>query len=301
MLTQQHSARAGRFYPLLDSNTIALYTLLPSGCSLLDLTAALNRNSPAARLAAALAAAAAARAAKQAAMSARLDAVGPLLAALLAEPPSSLSVDGVDPTTRLLWLGGRYALCYAVRGSESPDPKSLTLYVGDGSSGSYYANVLRLGPAGNAAVPAGPRGCVNITVSRGVPAGPYTLALEDAAGRAFATASFFGQKATVAVASATLTSGYITVGVSWAFPPGLAAAGDTVWVLDSRGALRAWFYTSCKCTAGPGPSAAQSGAHAIRLYKPAAPGGYTFELHPRGARAGGIPATNWIPWAKMGW
>jgi hypothetical protein len=234
-------------------------------------------------------------------MTVRLDAVQPLLTALLAEPAPSLTLTGVDASTRLVWLGGKYALCYVVRTSENSNPKTLVLYVGDsdGSSGAYYTNVL--GPAGNAAMPAGPQACINITVSRGLPVGPYTLVLQDAAGRAFASTSLAGQKATITAARTVFSTTSVSVAIAWSFPPGLATYQDAVWVLDSVGVVRYWFYTSCKCATTPKLAAAQNGTYTLKLSKPAVTGGYTFELHPRGVSAGGMMATTSIPWSKIGW
>ena len=124
-------------------------------------------------------------------MLARLTAAQPLLAALLAEPKPTINITGVDPTSNLVWLGAKYVICFNIPPSVNSNPKNLVLYISDGSSGTYYPNSL-----GDASLPmpAGPQGCANMSVSRGVVIGPYTISMEDTYGRAFTTVSFFGDK-----------------------------------------------------------------------------------------------------------
>ena len=231
-------------------------------------------------------------------MLARLNAAQPLLAALLAEPTPTINITGVDPKSNLVWLGAKYVICFNIPPSVNSNPKNLVLYISDGSSGTYYPNSL-----GDASLPmpAGPQGCANMSVSRGVVIGPYTISMEDTYGRAFTTVSFFGDKATITEASFTLAGSSAGVGIHWAFSPGRATVNDTVWVLDSRGTLAYWFYTSCACTTKPGPAPAQNGTYTLKIYKPAVSGGYSFELHPGGGKLASMVATNWIPWAKIGW
>jgi hypothetical protein len=89
-----------------------------------------------------------------AAMKACLDAVQPLRAALLAEPPPSLNIAGLNTAAPLVWMGIQGRICYSIQPSANVNPKGLVLYVGNGASGSYYPRAL--GPAGNAPMPAGP-------------------------------------------------------------------------------------------------------------------------------------------------
>jgi hypothetical protein len=102
------------------------FTVLAAPCPAANLSAAAAANSPSTLLAATLAV----EAAQQAAMAARLDAVQPLLQALLAEPPASLNIAGLNATAPLLWLGTRQRLCYTIPPSANVNPKGLVLYLG---------------------------------------------------------------------------------------------------------------------------------------------------------------------------
>ena len=289
----------GRFYSLQDSDVIGHYTLLPARCSPASRTAAAAANDP--RRAATLAAAAAA--AKQAAMTARLSAAQPLLAALLAEPPAAVSVAGASAAAPLVWLGVPGQICYQIPPSANVATKKVTLYVGDGSTGAYYAGAL--GAAGGP-LPAAAKGCVGFAVPAGVPAGRYTLALEAAAGaaRAEVLASYaLHVDSARAVVSGMSFDGPATLAatVNWSVPAARATAGDIVRAVNARGAVVAWAYTSCRCQTPParGAAAVASGSVTIKVAKAAAPGGCTFEVVVGGARAG--VALNWIPWARLGW
>ena len=287
-----------RFYSLQDSNVIGIYTLLPPRCTSKSLSAAKAANDPAGRLAASLAATATAKAASRAAAQARLDSVQPLLAALRAEPPASVTVAGLNASVPLVWMGVPGLICFRIPSYANINPKALVVYVGDGSSGTYFPGALGVG---SQPLPAGPQGCTNFTFSRGVPTGPYTVALEDSSsGRAFAAVSFNAAKATLTEASFSVGFGYAVVGLSWAMPAGQASATDAVWALDARGAVAYWFYTSCKCATTPGPAPATNGTYALKVYKPAVPGGYRFELHPGNGSAVAAVVSDWITWPKAG-
>ena len=141
-------------------------------------------------------------------MKARLDAAQPLRAALLAEPAPALTITGLSAAAPLVWMGMPGRICYSIPPSANVNPKGLVLYVGNGASGSYYPNAL--GP-GSAPMPAGPQACSDFSVSRGVAAGRYTIALEDSAtGSPFATVSFAADIASVSVTTFTLAAAAIT-------------------------------------------------------------------------------------------
>jgi hypothetical protein len=230
-------------------------------------------------------------------MLARLTAAQPLLAALAAEPKPSLSIVGINATTRLVWIGVRNAICFVLPPSINTSPKALLLWVGDGS-GNYYPTGLGYTP-----IPADSQGCANVTVMGGVAVGPYTISLQDAAlGRILATTSLYADSASLAANSFTqysATTGAVTL--SWSIPAGRASTTDAVWALNSKGAVVYWFYTSCMCQGPPGAAASPSGSFLLKVSKPAVAGGYTFELHPRNGAAMAAAAPNWIPWAKLGW
>jgi hypothetical protein len=233
-------------------------------------------------------------------MKARLDAVQPLRAALLAEPAPALTIAGLSAAAPLVWMGVPGRICYSIPPSANVNPKGLVLYVGNGASGSYYPNAL--GP-GSASMHAGPQGCSDFTVSRGVAAGRYTIALEDSAtGSPFATVSFAADIASVSVTTFTLAAAAITPTVAWSVPAARASVRDTVRVYSPRGAVVYWFYTSCSCQTAPGKVAAATGKATFKLMKDASvQGAYTFKLHPGGGAAVAAVASNWIPWARIGW
>ena len=249
-----------------------------------------------------LAAAAAAEAAQLAAMKVRLDAAQPLLATLVAEQPASLTITGMDTAKRLVWAGTTSQLCYRIPASANVNPKNLLLYVGDGTSGTYYPTAL--GASGNAALPAEYQGCTNFVVSTGVPAGPYTIVLQDTAtGATFAGISFNLARASVAYSTYASGSLAVTPTTTWNIPAALASPLDTVKLVNSQGTVIFWYYTACKCQTTPLATAAPvlSGSLAIRIVKlNAVIGGYTLTFNPGGGNIIGAVAPNWIPWAKLG-
>jgi hypothetical protein len=291
------------FYPLSDSNLIGQYTVLPSGCSAADKSTAVAATSPAAILSGQLAAAAAAQTEQLAAMKARLDAVQPLLASLLAELPPSLTITGANPSNPIVWGGGIQQICYRIPASANVNPKNLLLYVGDGSSGTYYSSAL--GASGNAALPADYQGCTSFTASGGVPVGPYTIMMQDTStGNAFTGVSFTLLKATVTWAGVSAATTALTLTAKWNIPAAQASPTDTVTVTNSAGTTVYWFYTSCKCTTVPaaGAAAAPSGSIVFKLFKAGSvPGGYVMRLRPSGGSVVAAVASNWIPWAKWGY
>jgi hypothetical protein len=290
-------ASSARYYSLQDSNTISFYTVLPSDCSPESRTAAQLANDPATLLNNSLNAATAAEAAQQEAMKERLDSVQPLLTALLAEPEPTLTIDGLDPANPLVWMGIQGKICFRIPASANTNPKGLVLYVGN--STSYYARALG---AGNSPMPLDYQGCSNFTVSKGVVVGKYIITLENSAtGSVFAAVGFFADKASLACTAFSKATNFGTVTVAWTMPVARASVRDTVRVVNTRGTVVNWFYTSCKCQTAPGAVAVSSGSFAFRIVKPTVPGGYIFELHPGGLDPISAVAPNWIPWAKIGW
>ena len=290
-----------RFYALQDYNIIGQFTVLPSGCSASDKTAALANNNAGAILSSRLAAAAAAQASALAAMKSRLDAVAPLLTSLSAELPATLTITGLDPTTRRVWAGTQQQMCYRLPASVNVNPKNLILYIGDGSSGTSYPTAL--GKAGNAPLPADYQGCTNFVASAGVPAGPYTIAIQDTAtGNAFTEVALNLVKASVAFNGLVPGAAALTLSVAWSVPAELADVKDMVKVINSKGTVVYWAYTSCKCQTAPGAAAVPSGAVVFKLFKlNSVPGGYTLTLNPGGGNVVAAVGPNWIPWAKMGY
>ena len=266
----------------------------------MDRAAALATNNPAAILSGQLAAAAAAEAAQLAAMKSRLDAAAPLLATLAAELPPSLTITGMSTTTPLVWAGTVQEICYRIPASANVNPKNLVLYVGDGSSGAYYANVLG---AASADLPADYQGCTPLTVSTGVQLTTYTIVLKDKrTTNAIAAVSFRLAKATVSFSALTVGGTAITLTAAWSVAADLASVNDMVKVVNSQGTVVYWFYTSCKCQTAPGAVAVPSGSQAFKLLKlNAVPGGYTVTFRPAGTDMIAAVGPNWIPWAKIGW
>ena len=277
--------------------------MLPSGCAAADKTLAVATNSPAAILSGQLAAAAAAQSAQLAAMKARLDAVQPLLTTLLAELPPSLTITGADPSNPIVWGGGIQQICYRIPASANVNPKNLVLYVGDGTGGSYYPNAL--GASGNAPLPTDYQGCTSFSASGGVPAGPYTIIMQDSStGNAFTGVSFNLIKATVAFTYVLPAPTAITLTAAWNMPADRASPLDTVNVINTAGTVVFWFYTSCKCTTTPaaGTAAVPTGNLQFKILKAGSvPGGYVMRLNPGGGNVVAAVAPNWIPWVKFGY
>ena len=294
----------GSFYPLSDGNIVGQYTVLPAGCAAADKAIAVATNSPAAILSSQLSAAAAAKTAQLAAMKARLDAVQPLLARLTSELPPSLTITGADPSGPIVWGGGIQQICYRIPASANVNPKNLVLYVGDGSSGTYYPNAL--GASGNAPLPTDYQGCTSFSASGGVPAGqPYTIMLEDTStGNAFTGVSFTLYKATVAWTALTPSAAQLVLTAAWSMPAALASPLDTVTVYNSAGTTVYWFYTGTKSQTAPaaGAAAVPAGSLVFKILKAGSvPGGYKMQLSQGGSSVVTAVASNWIPWAKIGW
>ena len=289
------------FYPITDNNIVGQFTVLPSGCAAADKTAALAANNPASILSNQLSAGAAAKTAQLAAMKARLDAVQPLLAKLVAELPPSLTITGMDPNNPQVWAGGIQQICYHIPASANVNPKNLVLYVGDGSSGTYYPNALG---AGNAPLSLDYQGCTPFTVA-GVPLAQYTIMLQDSnTGNAFTGISFNLIKASVAFAGLAPSATQLLLTTTWTIPDANASPRDTVNIYNSAGNVVFWYYTSTKSQTAPaaGAAAASTGSLQVKILKAGSvPGGYTMQLNPGGTSVVAAKALNWIPWAKIGW
>jgi hypothetical protein len=236
-------------------------------------------------------------------MKARLDAVQPLLAALLAEKPASLTITNLNAAAPVVWMGVPGQICFSIPPSANVNPKGLVLYIGDGAGGSYYPDAL--GPAGNAPMPPGPEGCSEFTLSPGVAKGRYTIALEDSAtGHPFATVSFAGDMASVSLATYNLDASAVFPTIAWSIPAARASPRDMVRVYDRQGAVAYWFYTSCNCRSAPGPAPVPAGTMTFKVTKDpkvSRAGPYTIKLHPGGRAAVAAVNTDWIPWGSFGW
>ncbi len=284
-----------RYYNLQDINTIGFYTVLPSSCSSSSKAAAQLANDPATLLTSFFNTAAAAEAEQLATMKTRLDAVQPLRAALLAEPEATITIADLNPLFPLVWMGIQGIICFRIPVSANVNPKKLVLYIG--ASTSSYANALG---AGNSPMPVDYQGCSNFSVSTNVAIGKYIIALENpATGSAFATVGFSVDRATLACISFSTITGTVTV--SWVMQTARASVKDTVRVVNKRGAVVYWFYTSCKCQTAPGVLAVPTGSFPFKIYKGTVSGGYLFELHPGGLNPIAAVAPDWIPWSKIGW
>ena len=284
-----------RYSPLSGSSTVAFFTVLPSDCSSASLAAAKNNNNPFTAVNATLAA----EAARSAAMRARLQAVQPLLQTLLAEPPPSLTVPGMDTAAPVLWVGTALQMCYALPPSQSVNPKALVLYDGVGWWGSWYENVLG---AGAAPLPAAARACVAFSLPATLPAGTYTIGLQDSAsGSVLTTTTFSAASGTVYYSDVALGATAVTLSVSWSVDAAHASAQDLVQVLNPAGAVFFWFYTGCQCQTRPGSGAVAAPAGTVSfdiVLADAMQGAYTPVLFPAGKPA--ITGTDWIPWASIG-
>jgi hypothetical protein len=284
------------YYALEDRNIIAMYTVLPADCLAAARAGALIANDPATLLMADFNATAADLARKAAEAQRRLDAVAPLRATLLAEPQASVAM---VRSGEVVWQGIPTALCYSVPLSANVNPKSLTVYVGRQAAGTYYP--AGLGPTG--VLPLAAAGCVNISFSRGIPPGWYTLALDDpTSGGSFgATVSVETARAAVACAGLTKSVAFVSPTITWNMPPAIATVRDTVRVMNARGDVVYWFYTSCLCQTAPGAKPVPNGVWTFRLGRSPVLGGFTFRLFPDGGAVVAAVAPDWVPWARMGW
>ena len=140
------------------------------------------------------------------------------------------------------------------------------------------------------------------SVSTGVAVGKYIIALENSGtGSVFATVGFSADKASLACTAFSYATSFGTVAVSWVMPIARASVNDTFRVVNKRGAVAYWFYTSCKCQKAPGAQAVPTGSFAFKIYKGTVSGGYLFELHPGGLNPMAAVAPDWIPWLKIKW
>ncbi len=284
-----------RYYALEDRNIIGFYTVLPADCTSSTLAEGLVVNNAISLLQAGFASSAADQAIRSAEMKARLDAAQPLVTALLAEPQPWLAM--VRPGM-VVWQGRPTPVCYNVPFSGNQNPKILVLYIGEDDSSSYYPTGL----GGTSVLPLNNAGCVNISVSRGIPITRYTIALEDPTngGNFGAMATFDTDRAAVTCVALSKSVAYITTTITWIMPTARATVRDTIRVMNQNGDVVYWFYTSCKCNTVPGPVPVPTGGFAFRLFK-SVPGGFTFELFPGGGAVSAAIAPDWMPWAKMGW
>jgi hypothetical protein len=271
--------------------------VLAAPCPAADLSAATTANRPSTLLAAILAV----EAARQAAMAARLNAVQPLLQALLAEPEASLSITGLSATAPLLWFGTKQQLCFTLPPSANVNPKGLVLYTGSAPAGTYWTGGLVIG--GGSVLPQAAQACVNFLVSVAVPVGIYTIALADSStARTFAHVTFDTGNGVASFSAAVFSTTHVLLTARWSIDAAHASRFDTVRIVDSRGGTAYWFYTSCKCQTAPGPTAAVTGSVTYKLLKAGSvKGGYTPQLYPGGGATAARSAANWIPWTKAGW
>ena len=286
-----------RYSPLSGGSTVAHFTVLPPDCSPASLAAARNNNSPLAAVNATLAA----EAARSAAMRARLQAVQPLLQTLLAEPPASLTVTGINTADPVLWVGTTLQMCYVLPPSQSVDPKALVLYDGVGWWGSWYDNVLG---AGAAPLPAAAQACVAFSMPATLPPGTYTIGLQDSAsGNVLTTTTFSAGSGTVYYSDIALGATAVTLSVTWSVDAAHVSAQDLVQVLNPAGAVFFWFYTSCQCQTRPGSGAVAAPTGTVPFdiaLAGAVRGPYTPALFPGGGSMPAMTGTDWIPWASIG-
>ena len=282
-----------------DSDTIGYFTVLAAPCPAANLSAAATANNRSTLLAATLAV----EAARQAAMAARLDAVQPLLQALLAEPEASVNITGLNATAPLVWLGTRQRLCFTIPPSANVNPKGLVLYTGSAPAGNSWVGVLII--SGGSVLPQAAQACVNVTVSLSMRVGIYTIALEDSStARTFAHVTFNTGNGVASFSAAVFSTTSVLLTVAWSIDAAHASRFDTVRIVDTQGGTAYWFYTSCKCQTAPGPTAqaAVTGSVTYRLFKAGSvKGGYTPQLYPGGGPTAARSAANWIPWTRAGW
>ena len=233
-------------------------------------------------------------------MKVRLDAVQPLMARLVAELPPALTITGLSPGSPVVWLGTPGQICFRLPPSGNFNPKSLVLFVGDGSSSSYYPNALG---AANQPLSTDYQGCTPFTVSPGIVVGNYSiLLLDNVRGTSVASVSFVTAKATVAFVSCSPGKSVLMLTASWSVDSGHASAMDVIKVHNAKGDVVFWFFTSCRCQGTPGPTSVLSGNMKVKILKlNSVPGGYTIKFYPGGREAIAAVGKDWIPWTKLGW
>ena len=288
-----------RYFPISGSNTIAYFTVLPSGCSPADLAAAAAANNPINTLNIILAK----QAAQWAAVSARLEAVQPLLQTLLAEPAPSLTVPGMNPTAPVLWLGTPLQMCYVIPFSMNVNPKALVLFdgAGWGTGSSWYPNALG---ANASPLPVAAQDCVGISIPATLSVGIYSIVIQDSTnGGVIASTTFSAGSGIVYFSSLTFGPGALILTVSWTVDAAHASTQDLIQIIDPVGAVFFWFYTSCQCQTQPGPGAvaATTGTTSFQIILAGAvKGAYTPVLLPGGGSLPAMSGTDWVPWNLMG-
>lgn len=293
---------------LLDSSkTVALFTVLPSGCAATDIKTEEAKNDPVALMQYAASVASKARSNMFAQMAARLDAAKPIIADLNSELPPSLSITGINEAKPLLWANGPpVQICYRVPASKNMNPKALVLYVGGPTSNSNYPSGLT-GAGVSKPLPSDYQSCVTVTISAGIPSGSYTIKLVDYTKAPvqimLASSSFTLASAQVQFSGYQLQGGTtLTLSVQWLVGAAVATPTDTVRIVNSQGTTIFWFFTSCNCKDTPGAAAVPSGTTAVSLIKTnSVPGGYTVQFLPGGGPVVAATGPNWIDWARLGW
>jgi cathepsin B len=294
---------------LLDSSkTIAMFTVLPSGCAAADLKTAVAQNDPVALMQYAASVATKTLNQQLAQMKARLDAAQPIISSLSAELPPSLTITGINDANPTLWANGPpVQICYRVPASKNMNPKALVLYVGGPTSNSNYPTGLTGAGVANP-LPSDYQSCATVTISAGIPSGAYTIKLVDYTKAPvqimLASASFNLASAAVQFNGYGLQGTTLTLGVQWVIDASVAKPTDTVKVINSQGTTVFWFFTSCNCkdTPAAGAAAVPSGTTAFSLIKTnAVPGGYTVQFLPGGGAVVAATGPNWINWAQLGW
>eukprot|EP00287_Rhodomonas_sp_CCMP768_P002163 CAMPEP_0196737478 /NCGR_PEP_ID=MMETSP1091-20130531/15198_1 /TAXON_ID=302021 /ORGANISM="Rhodomonas sp., Strain CCMP768" /LENGTH=1109 /DNA_ID=CAMNT_0042081333 /DNA_START=9 /DNA_END=3338 /DNA_ORIENTATION=+ len=244
-------------------------------------------------------------AAAQAEANQRLDAAEAVSTTILAEGSPSLEIAGTDGINPIVWSSsGPMTVCAVIPLSMNTNPKHLILFVGDGSSGSFYeTGLVNQGPAINA--PESNEFCVETGVSPGIPGGHYTIGLQSS--QLLASVQFTNAFAWVGIMEYNpgqdFGYNYLDIKILWQVTEAQAQAYDSIQVKDSAGNLMAWFYTSCSCDTQVGATAVPNAEHTLRIWmwQYYVPGGLTVSFHPNSGAFIAATAPAWIPWASIGW
>ena len=281
-------------------DVITTYTVLDkAACSSAELSLAQTNNNPAALLRGQIAAEDSASTEKLAAMKARLDAVKPLLTTLSAEAPASLIITGLDPSAPVVWMGAPYQICYRLQPSANVNPKKLYLVLDDGK-GSYYSSSL--GNA-NALLPTTYQGCLELTMSTGLPISRYFIEMRDSLRNRYLvrTDLYQAYQASVGFAIVVNYPTYISVRTTSNSPA--ASPTDVIKVINSQGTVVYWYYTSTSSQTTPEATTATKATSyvGVKNYKlNAVPGGYKVKYYPKGGDVVAAVGRDWISWSKFG-
>jgi len=303
--------QSGYATTLTHDDTVGIMTVLESGaCDAQSVEAAAHANAPATLLADKLARLKAQEAAEQAAEDARLDQAEGVEEELTEAPSSApvvaqgaeVIISDVDPENPVLWGSAPSAtICFTVPINDNVNPKALVLYAGDGVSGQFFPTGIQKAGFENP-LPDQAQGCLETSLSPGLPDGQYTVKLQKQWTPVFASTSFYLANANIDFSKLEHSATVLSLWIKWSVSASKASPSDVVKLYNSEGNVIYWFYTSCLCQSSPAQAAKPAGEVRLNLGRAGTkPGGYDLGFFPGGGEFEAANAPDWIDWVGIGW